>query len=223
MGPGAAKLLTPTRVIEAMPDSEGDRVRNKLRQRLTYANMMSTLAVFIALGGSSYAAITISGSSIKNRSIPAKKLKRNTITGKEVRESRLSRVRRAKTADRLGGFTAAELRVRCPSDTFPIADVCAERTPRPATPYGSAVLQCAQVGTPAGPGRRLPTHGELRAALTAVPLAAGGELTSNVYPSGSDPGRLDVLFVTDQVGGVALTPDTAAGSKAYRCVTAPLN
>ena len=82
---------------------------------------------------------------------------------------------------------------------------------------------CLQVGTPAGPGRRLPTHGELLAALAAVQLAAGGELTANVYPSGSDPGRLDDLYVTDQVGGVALTPDTAAGAKAYRCVTDPLN
>jgi hypothetical protein len=198
-------------------------VRKKIRQRLTYANVMSTLAVFIALGGSSYAALTISGTSIQNRSIPAKKLKRNAITGAEIRESRLSRVRRAKTADRLGGLTAAELRVRCPGDTFPIADVCVERTPRPASSYGSAVLQCAQVGTPAGPGRRLPTHGEMTAALTAVPLAPGGELTSNVYPSGTDPGRLDVLVVTDQVGGIALTPNTAAGGKPYRCVIDPLN
>jgi hypothetical protein len=29
--------------------SEGDRVLTKLRQRLTYANVMSTLAVFIAM------------------------------------------------------------------------------------------------------------------------------------------------------------------------------
>jgi hypothetical protein len=198
-------------------------VLTKLRQRLTYANVMSTLAVFIALGGSSYAALTINGSSIKNRSIPAKKLKRNSITAKEVRESRLSRVPRAKRADRLGTFTAADLRVRCPSDTFPIADVCVERSPRAATPYGSAVLQCTQVGTPAGPGRRLPTHNELMAALTAVTLAPGGELTSDVYPSSTDPGRLNALVIVDQVGGVALTPDTAAGAKAYRCVTDPLN
>ena len=61
------------------------------------------------------------------------------------------------------------------------------------------------------------------AALTGVQLAPGGELTANVYPSGSDPGRLNVLVVVDQVGGVALTPDTAAGSKAFRCVTDPLN
>ena len=34
---------------------------HRLRDRLTYANVMSTLAVFIALGGSSYAAIKVSG------------------------------------------------------------------------------------------------------------------------------------------------------------------
>ena len=110
-----------------------------------------------------------------------------------------------------------------PGDTFPIADVCAERTPRAAASYGSAVLTCLAVGTPAGPGRRLPTHGELRAALGAVQLAPGGELTSDVYPSSSSPGELDVLYITDQVGSVALTPNTGAGAKAYRCVTDPLN
>jgi hypothetical protein len=195
----------------------------KFRQRLTYANVMSTLAVFVALGGSSYAALTISGASIENRSIPAKKIKRNSITGREIRESRLKRVPRSRHADQLGGFSAAELRIRCPDDTFPIADVCVELQPRPATPYGSAVLQCLGVGTPAGPGRRLPTHGELMAALTGVALAPGGELTSSVYPSSGEAGRLDVLYVTDQVGSAALTPNTAAGEKAYRCVADPLN
>jgi hypothetical protein len=197
-------------------------VRHKLRQRLTYANVMSTLAVFVALGGSSYAALTIDGSSIKNRSIPAKKLKRNSITGREVRESKLN-VTHARRAERLGGFTADQLRVHCPDDTFPIADVCVERTARGPAAYSSAVLECLGVGTPAGPGRRLPTHGELRAALGAVQLAAGGELTSSVYPSTSNPGQLDVLYVIDQVGGAALTPNTFAGSKAYRCVADPLN
>jgi hypothetical protein len=202
---------------------KGDRVLNKLRQRLTYANVMSTLAVFIALGGSSYAAYRISGSSIKNRSISAKKLKRNTLGGREIKESRLARVPRARNADRLGGLAAADFKIRCPSDTFPSADVCVERAPRAPSAYGSAVLECALIGAPAQPGRRLPTHGELMAALTAVRLAPGGELTSNVYPSSSDAGRLDVLFVTDQVGSVALTSDTAAGGKAFRCVTDPLN
>ena len=56
-----------------------------------------------------------------------------------------------------------------------------------------------------------------------ISLAPGGELTRNVYPSSSDPGRLDVLYVTDSVGNVALTPDTAIGAKAFRCVTDPFN
>lgn len=195
----------------------------KLRSRLTFANVVSTLALFIALGGSSYAAVTLSGSSIENRSIPARKLRHNTVGGYEIRESTLARVPRARNADKLGGVTVADLKIKCPTDTFPVADVCVERSPRAATSYSSAVLQCLQVGTPRAPGRRLPTHGELLAALGAVQLAAGGELTANVYPSTSTPGRVDDLYITDQVGGVALAPDTAAGAKAYRCVTDPLN
>jgi hypothetical protein len=61
------------------------------------------------------------------------------------------------------------------------------------------------------------------AALTAVDPAPGGELTSAVYPSTSDPGQLDVLYVTDKVGSAALTPNTFEGAKAFRCVTDPLN
>jgi len=189
----------------------------------SYTNVMATLAVFIALGGSSYAAFTISGRKIEKRSIPGTKLKRNTLTGKEIRESRLAKVRRARNADRLNGLTAASLKIRCPLDTFPSADVCVERTPRVAAAYGTAVLECAHVATPAGPGRRLPTHGELMAALTAVQLAPGGELTSAIYPSSTKPGQVDVFYVTDQVGGGGLTSDTGAGAKAFRCVTDPLN
>ena len=198
-------------------------VLNSIRGRLTYANVMSTLAVFIALGGSSYAAVKLNGTSIKDRTIAGKKLRHNTLTGRQIRESRLGTVPYARNAGRLDGITAAGLKIRCPSDTFPTADVCVEKTARAPQSYGSAVLTCLGVDTPKTPGRRLPTHGELRAALGAVDLAPGGELTSNVYPSSSSPGRLDVLYITDEVGQVGVTPDTFAGAKAFRCVTDPLN
>ena len=194
----------------------------RLRHHLSYANVMATIAVFIALGGTSYAALTISGRDIRNRSIPANKVKRNTLTSKEIRESRLATVPRAKVASSLDGIRAADVPVRCALDTFPIADVCVERTARSPAAYGSAVLDCARVGTPAGPGRRLPTHSELRMALTAVDLAPGGELTAEVLPS-ARPGELDVLFITDEVGSVAVTPNRFEGSKAFRCVADPIN
>jgi hypothetical protein len=208
-------------------------VLDNLRKRLTYANVMSTLAVFIALGGSSYAALRIDsgdiannsvrGVDVRNRTITERDVKRNSLGGRSVRESRLGRVPRARTAGRLGGLTAAELVLHCPRGTFPIADVCAETTSRPAAAYETAVIECATTGVPDDPGRRLPTHGELRAALSAVQLASGGELTSEVLPSTTTPGGVDVLYVTDQVGSVAVTPNTVAGAKAYRCVADPLN
>ncbi len=40
-----------------------------LRSRLTYANVMATLALFVALGGTSYAAAKIGSAQIKDNSI----------------------------------------------------------------------------------------------------------------------------------------------------------
>jgi hypothetical protein len=56
-----------------------------------------------------------------------------------------------------------------------------------------------------------------------IALAGGGELTRNVYPSTTHSGQVDVLYITDDVGSVALTSDTALGAKAFRCVADPLN
>jgi hypothetical protein len=58
---------------------------------------------------------------------------------------------------------------------------------------------------------------------SGITLAAGGELTRNVYPSASSPGQVDVLYITDSGGSVAITSDSAAGAKAFRCVADPLN
>jgi hypothetical protein len=62
------------------------------------------------------------------------------------------------------------------------------------------------------------------AALTQqVVQFSGDELTSDVYPSRTIPGGLDVLYVTDRVGSVGLTTDDAAGAKWYRCAVDPSN
>jgi hypothetical protein len=38
-----------------------------LRQRLTFANVVSLIALFVALGGSSYAAVTLKKNSVKGK------------------------------------------------------------------------------------------------------------------------------------------------------------
>ena len=47
----------------------------QLRARLTYANVVATLALFVALGGSSYAALKVTGRDVKD----------NSLTGRDVR------------------------------------------------------------------------------------------------------------------------------------------
>ena len=113
----------------------------RLRARLTYANVVATLALFIALGGSSYAVSKISGSQIRNASIAGKKLKRNTLGGARIKESRLGTVPRARNAGRVGGLSAQQLLLRCPQGTLAAADVCVETQPRAPTTYSSAVVR----------------------------------------------------------------------------------
>jgi hypothetical protein len=78
----------------------------KLRSRLTFANVTSLLALFVALGGTSYAVKRLNGRDLENRSVPGKKLKRNSVTGKEVRESKLKTV---PNADKVDGFDVSPL------------------------------------------------------------------------------------------------------------------
>jgi hypothetical protein len=57
----------------------------KLRERLTFANVISVLALFVALGGSSYAALTVTGKNVKNSSLTGKDVKNNSLTGTDVK------------------------------------------------------------------------------------------------------------------------------------------
>src|SRR4051812_13678452 len=71
------------------------------RPALSYANVMSTVAVFLAMSGTAVAATQISGTTIKDRTVGHKKLALNTVTGAEVSESTLARV---PNADKLDGI-----------------------------------------------------------------------------------------------------------------------
>jgi hypothetical protein len=66
-----------------------------MRTRLTYANVMATIAVFIALGGASYAAFKLPKNSVGSRqlrknSVTMAKIKKNAVNGTKVKDHSLS-------------------------------------------------------------------------------------------------------------------------------------
>lgn len=63
---------------------------NRIRPRFNHATIVAYVALFVALGGSSYAAVKINGKNIKNKSIAGEKLKARTITGGKVQKNTLT-------------------------------------------------------------------------------------------------------------------------------------
>jgi hypothetical protein len=66
-------------------------MRSKLRDRITYANVVATLALFIALGGTSVAAIQLGKNSVR-----AKQIAPGAVGTSEVKDRALKRVDFAK-------------------------------------------------------------------------------------------------------------------------------
>lgn len=63
---------------------------HRIRPRLNHATVVAYLALFVALGGSSYAAVKINGNNIKDGSITGGKLEKRTITGLNVAKKTLT-------------------------------------------------------------------------------------------------------------------------------------
>ncbi len=60
----------------------------KLRKRLTYANVMSSIAVFMILGGASaVAAKKIGSNELKSNSVTTAKLKKNAVTAAKIKKN----------------------------------------------------------------------------------------------------------------------------------------
>ena len=59
-------------------------------RRPSPAMAVALIALFVALGGSGYAAVKINGKDIRNRSIPGKKLARNSLGRDEIKETQLA-------------------------------------------------------------------------------------------------------------------------------------
>ena len=64
-----------------------------MRKHVSYANVVATLALVVAVGtGGAWAASQIDGSQLKNRTVAGKKLKFKTVTNKEINQASLGKL-----------------------------------------------------------------------------------------------------------------------------------
>jgi hypothetical protein len=121
-----------------------------LRRKLSYANVMATIAVFIALGGSAYAVTKLPKNSVgskqlKKNSVTAAKIKDGTITGQKIKLSTLGTVPSANSAATAG--TAGTAGKASDSDALggkPAASFAASTVVRSATIDSSGALVAAK-------------------------------------------------------------------------------
>ena len=64
-------------------------MKKNRRIRITYANVVASLALFAALGGSSYAAIAVTGAQVRDGSLTGRDVRNSSLTGKDVRNQSL--------------------------------------------------------------------------------------------------------------------------------------
>ena len=221
------------------PDRPPDKPRKeasviaRLRARLSYANVTATLALFVALGGTGYAAMNlprnsvgagqlrrhaVTNSKLAAHAVTGSRVRSDSLTGSQIKEGTLGKVPAAASADHagsadsastLGGLSAAQLKDQCPAGTVLYAGSCFETAQRhpSGTDWASANRECA------GAGRRLPDAGELLTfgRQTGINFT-GFEWTSNTEDNTH-------MMTADSGGDTFL--DQGAMAHPFRCV-APL-
>ncbi len=76
-------------------------------KRLTYANVMSSVAVFMVLGGGAYAAATVGTNQIRNNGVRTQDVKDGNVRGKDMIRGAFGR-REVRDADHVDGKNASD-------------------------------------------------------------------------------------------------------------------
>jgi hypothetical protein len=200
--------------------------KSRLRDKLTYANLVATAALFLALGGGAYGALRVPPHSVGARQLKSQAVTRGkvadgaidgvkvadaSLTGSDIDLGALGTVPSAATAanasnaERLSDHQAA-----CPSATVLIRGVCFDATPNPEAPnLETAALDCA------GKGGYLPTPMELYSARGTLGIySSDAQFTDSLFHD--EPTSNEYLTIV--VKGVGLPEEHLASSPAsYYC------
>ncbi len=170
----------------------------QIRKRLTYANVMSSIAVFLVLGGATaFAATKIGSNQLKANSVLTGKIKKEAVTTAKIKNGAVAAGKLANaavTASKIAGnavtgaavadgsLTAADLASgtltpSCPGGTVLSQGACFETAERAAVSYEAANDTCVAAG------RRLPSAAELSGFTRKVQVIAAEERSGDLFAS----------------------------------------
>jgi hypothetical protein len=189
----------------------------QIRQRLTYANVMSSIAVFLILGGATaFAATKIGANEIKANSIKTGKIVKEAVTAGKIKNSAITN---SKIAD--NAVTTTKIADNAVTTTK-IADNAVT---------GTKIVDNAVTGTKIANGAV--SAGKLAADAQPTPVAAFQVNGSNGALLGATPGVVVLRIGTGAYcvgvpfvakgGAVSTRGDTAAGTTAQTTVPADGN
>ena len=205
---------------------------------VTYANVVATLALFVALGGTSYAVLHIRSGDVVDNSLRSRDVRNNTLRSRDIRErtlrardlggtasesgswrSRHWDVPRATEAERLGGVRRRTY--GCGARLTPVAKagVCIETSSRTPDGFLGAIDRCNQARA------RSRNHAATRPFCEIAESPSAPEWTSSVYRNTDNgPNPFDELEAVCWVPG-ATSYDRVyqAVQHPFRCVALPSN
>ena len=187
---------------------------SKRSARPSPALVISIIALFVALGGTVYAAGKINGKAIKVKSLPGNRLKDDAVTGAQVKESTLGKVPNAThadsadnalTANTVGGHGAS-----CPGGTAIFDGNCWEVAVSAKTSAPAAAEACTTRGG------SLPTALQLRSFVkqSGLPIGTTNEWSSDI----ADVAALDEYTVVIVSSEAKLNLTASTDPHQYRCV-----
>lgn len=189
-------------------------MRRRIEGRATYANVVATVALFVALGGSALALSRnsvkskhikndqVRSADLKNEQVKSVDLKDGTILSADIRDGEV------KPAD-----TSTSLRLTCPGGTVFIEGACLETSDRTPVNWPGAESDCSENGG------RLPSPAELLSygQEPGVQLGATERWTAN-FANGT--GMAQTVYET--VSKPESTVEAISSMLPYRCVMPPL-
>ena len=124
-----------------------------IRRHLSFANVISMVALLVVLGGAAYAVTkapknSVTSKSVKNNTLKGKDIKDGKLTGADVKGDSLkgsdideSSLGKVPNADAVDGHSAV-----CPANTVENSGLCFDSTGNPQGPFPTAVADCNSKG-----------------------------------------------------------------------------